>query len=111
MPLSDRIFVEQLKKTVYVRESRLTLYTSEHPDGSRFRVRKGIELVGGVSKTEYSKKKIDIVPHDPVVQGLQTRLENSVKDSKIVDHGHTGQDGHESDESRGAHGAGEHDHP
>ena len=29
MPLSDRSYVEQFKKTVFVRDSRLTLYTKE----------------------------------------------------------------------------------
>lgn len=99
--LSDRSFVEQFKKTVYVRESRLTLYTEEHPGGERFRVWRGLELVGEFSKTEYCKEKGVFVPLVPVVQGPQTRLEKGVEYSGIVDHGQSGQGGHESEESGG----------
>ena len=96
IPMSDRSFVEQLKKTVYVKESRIKLYTCEHPNGERFRVWKGIELVGDVSKTDYSTNKGDFVPAVPGVHGSQTRLEKGVKVGKIVDHGQCGQCGQES---------------
>jgi phage/plasmid-associated DNA primase len=96
VPLSDRKFIEQFKKTVFVRDSRLTLYTSEHPMGDRFRVWKGVELVGDVSKTDYSTKKGVFVPLVPDVQGPQTSLEKCVNVEGIVDPGHGGQDGHES---------------
>jgi len=101
IPLSERKFIEQFKKTVFVRENRLTLYTKDHPKGERFRVWRGVELVGGFDKTRFTVKREKSNPNNPDVQGLQTRLENSVKDSKIVDHGHSGRTGHESDENRG----------
>ncbi|MBT4319960.1 hypothetical protein HOD50_04985 [Candidatus Bathyarchaeota archaeon] len=44
--LSNRSFVEQFKKTVFVRESRLTLYTSEHQDGGSFSCVEGCGACG-----------------------------------------------------------------
>lgn len=95
VPLSDRKFVEEFKKTVFVRESRLTLYSTVHPDGERYRVWKGIELVGKVEKIVYSINKKDFVPDVHGVRGPQTQLEKNGKYTKIVDHGHGGQNGHE----------------
>ena len=46
---------------MFVRESRLTFYTSVFPDGERFRVWKGIELIGDVERTEFSRSKEDFV--------------------------------------------------
>jgi hypothetical protein len=60
-----------------------------------------LELVGDFSRTIFSKNKNDFVPHDPLVHGSQTRLEKGGKVCGVVDDGHTGQDGHEPDESRG----------
>lgn len=107
IPLSERKFVEQFKKTVFVRESRLTLYTEEHPGGERFRVWRGVELVGDVSKTVYSKTRDGSVPGNPDVQGLQTHLDSSCRYTGIVDHGHggqTGQDPREKNEDLGSGG-------
>ena len=98
VPFSERKFIEQFKKTVFVRESRLTLYTKENPKGERFRVWRGVELVGDVSKTDYSTKRPSSVPVNPDVQGLQTRLEKGVNVGKIVDHGQLGHNGHESED-------------
>jgi putative DNA primase/helicase len=95
VPLSDRKFIEQFKKTVFVRESRLTLYTETWPEGERFRVWKGVEIVGNFEKTQYSKTKGNVVPNVPSVQGSQTQLEKTGKYSKNTSNGHSGQIGHE----------------
>jgi hypothetical protein len=79
VPLSECRFDEQLKKTVHVRESKLTLYTEEHPAGTRFRVWRGVELVGKFSKTEFSTNRGAGDPIDPGVHGSQTRLEKGGK--------------------------------
>ena len=76
---SDRTFVEQFKKTVHIRESRLTLYTGEHPNGDRFRVWRGVELVCKFSKTEFCTNRGAGDPVDPGVHGSQTRLEKGGK--------------------------------
>jgi hypothetical protein len=66
--------------------------------GDRFRVWRGVELVGDVSRTVFRKKKNECVLYDPVVQGPQTTLEKGVNVGGIVDHGQMGQDGHESND-------------
>ena len=90
VPFSERKFVEQFKKTVFVRESRLTLYTREHQDGDRFRVWRGVELVGRFEKTRYSTTRDGSYPVNPDVQGLQTSLDKNGNVVGLVDPGHGG---------------------
>lgn len=96
VPVSERKFIEEFKKIVFVRESRLTLFTNEHREGERFRVWRGVELVGDVSKTQFSTKRDNSIPLNPDVQGPQTRLEKTGKYTKDTDPGLLGQSGHES---------------
>ena len=98
VPCSERKFVEQLKKTVHVRESRLTLYTKDAPEGDRFRVWRGVELGKECVKTVFSSKRDAFVQDVPDVRGTQTRLKQDQIDTRILDHGHSGQDGHEGDD-------------
>ena len=81
---------------VFVRESRLTLFTREHPEGDRFRVWMGVELVGGFDKTWFTEKRDISNPVNPDVQGPQTQLEKTGKYTKSTDPGLLGQCGHES---------------
>jgi phage/plasmid-associated DNA primase len=96
IPLSERKFVEQFKKTVYVRENRLTLYTKSNPEGERFRVWRGVELIGDFDKTQYSIKKMDLVPDVHDVQVSLTQIEKDRKYTGNKSTGHVGQAGHES---------------
>ncbi len=96
VPVSERKFIEQFKKIVFVRESRLTLFTKEHREGERFRVWRGVELIGDVSKTQFSTKRDNSIPPNPDVQGPQTQLEKTGKYTKSTDPGLLGQCGHES---------------
>ena len=93
--LSERRFVEQFKKNLHVRESRLTLYTKTHPEGDRFRVWRGVELDNSCEKTEFSKERNAFVRDVQDVQGTQTRLKNTQNNTKVLHPGHAGQDGQE----------------
>ena len=68
----------------------------EHPLGERFRVWRGVELIGGVSKTPFNTKRDYSNPLNPDVQGPQTQLEKTGKYTKDTDPGLLGPDGHES---------------
>jgi len=96
VPVSERKFIEEFKKIVFVRESRLTLFTKEHREGERFRVWRGVELIGDVSKTQFSTRRDNSIPPNPDVQGPQTQLEKDGKYTGNKSTGHAGHTGHES---------------
>ena len=93
VPVSERRFVEEFKKTIHVRESRLTLYTRDNPEGDRYRVWRGVELGTECEKTVFSTEKEVHVHGVQDVQGTQTQLKKNQKEYDIQD---TGQTGHES---------------
>lgn len=95
VPLSERKFDEEFKKTVFVRESRITVHIPEKPEGTRIQVWKGVDLIGPFSKTKYSTEKDAFVQDVRDVQGPQTCLENNLRDNGVKDPGHGGHAGHE----------------
>ena len=90
IPVSDRKFYEQLRKTLYLRDYRPKLYTKDHPDGKQTHCYKGIQLTG-FRKTEYytsqeeyatylgKQKTLDQtqrdIPHSQNIHDPQTSLE------------------------------------
>jgi len=86
IPVSDRKFYEQLRKTLYTRDYRPTLYSLEHPEGKQIACYKGISL-NGFKKSEYSLSKEEYQAKHGTQKTL-TQQSNS-EYSKDSDHSQT----------------------
>lgn len=84
VPISNKRFFEDFKKTVWVREPRPTLYSEEHPQGKQTPCYQGVKLIGCKRSTVYETREeyIDNVSNkwdncrdSRDCRGLQTRLE------------------------------------
>jgi len=82
IPVSDRKFYEQLRKTLYTRDYHPKLYSKEYPNGKQTATYRGIKLQGYKRSIYYQTKEEYQSKH-----GNQTRLDTGQNDD--IDHPQT----------------------
>ena len=81
IPVSDRKFYEQLRKTLFLKDYKPKLYTKEHPDGKQTSCYKGIKLTGFNLSERYATKE-DYQTH----HGTEKTLDHKDVNIDDIDH-------------------------
>lgn len=109
VPISDRKFIEQFKKTAWVREYKPKLWTDEYPKGAQINCWRGIKLSDACKKTLYwstkkaydavhgSQKNLENIQDIQDIQGPQTRPEGIDSENGVEDAGYTGYAGYDAE--------------